>query len=91
MLGRVDKTVAMKTKEFKRVSLACGHITKDADAEVLLTEIHEFLCKVERGEVESTERRPFRGEEEVLYERADGKVSFAGPRKKFDQFMRKVD
>jgi glyoxylase-like metal-dependent hydrolase (beta-lactamase superfamily II) len=74
-------------RDCKRVSIACGHITKDADAEELLDEILEFLCMVERGEVESKAWRQFRGEEEVIYERDDSKLSFGGPKSKFDKFI----
>jgi hypothetical protein len=63
----------------------------DTDAENFLNEVYEFLCKVEQGEVEPRVWRYFRDEEEVLYERDDGKISFAGPRKKFLKFIHKLE
>jgi len=77
------------TSTIKRVTLASGHTTSDADAEEFLNEVYEFLCKVEQGKVEHKSWRHFRGEEEVLFEREDGKVSFGGPKKKFLKFIRK--
>ena len=85
------KNLPVKIRAINRVSLASGHITKDADAEDFLNEVYEFLCKVEQGEVESRVWRCFRGEQEVLYESDDGKISFAGPRKKFLEFIRKSE
>ena len=79
------------TSTTKRVSLASGHTTSDADAEEFLNEVYEFLCKVEQGKVEHKAWRHFRGEEEVLYKREDGKVSFGGPEKKFLKFIRKPE
>lgn len=73
------------------MSLASGHITRDTDAEDFLNEVYEFLCRVEQGEVEPIVWRYFRGEEEVLYERDDGRISFAGPRKKFLKFIHKLE
>jgi hypothetical protein len=81
----------MKTRSINRVSLASGHITREADAEDFLGEVYEFLCMVERGEVEPRVWRYFRGEEEVLYERDDGKISFGGPRTKFLKFIHKLE
>ena len=71
--------------------MASGHVTSNADAEEFLNEVYEFLCKVEEGEVEPKAWRYFRGEEEVLYERDDGKVAFGGPKKKFLEFIHKPE
>ena len=82
-----SEDMPIKARAINRVRLASGHITSGADAEDLLNEVYEFLCKVEQGQVEPRAWRYFRGEEEVLYERDDGKISFAGSRKKFLKFI----
>ncbi|KAH7408798.1 beta-lactamase-like protein [Phaeosphaeria sp. MPI-PUGE-AT-0046c] len=69
--------------------LASGHITSDVDAEDFLQEVYSFLCEVQTGTLEPRFYRRFRGEEEVLYERGDGRVSFAGPRRKFEGWIGK--
>jgi hypothetical protein len=79
------------TMAVKRASMASGHNTSDTDAEEFLSEVYEFLCTIERGEVESRAWRHFRGEDEVLFERPDGKISFAGSKMKFLEFMRKPE
>ncbi|KAF2125603.1 Metallo-hydrolase/oxidoreductase [Dothidotthia symphoricarpi CBS 119687] len=85
------KLLPINPNKIKRVSLASGHTTSDADAEFFLDEVYEFLCKIEQGEVESRPWRKFRGEEEVLYEREDGKISFASSRNKFVEFTHKPE
>ena len=83
--------LTLKAKAIDRVSLASGHITRDVDAEDFLNEVYEFLCKVEHGEIEHKAWRCFRDEEEVVYERYDGKISFGGSRKKFLKFIHKPE
>jgi hypothetical protein len=77
------------TSSAKRVKLASGHITSDVDADEFLNEVYDFLCRVEEGKVEPRDTGRFRDEDEVKYERDDGKISFSGPEKKFRGFVRR--
>jgi glyoxylase-like metal-dependent hydrolase (beta-lactamase superfamily II) len=70
----------------KRVTMACGHCTTDADAEELLSEVDEFLWNVVCGKVKVSREDENRGEVYLLYERKDGRLSFLGPRRLFEVF-----
>lgn len=67
-----------------RVKMACGHTTSAADAEEFLHEVERFLSKINRGLVEPEDRGEARGVKLVGYEREDGRISFLGPKKLFD-------
>lgn len=71
----------------KRVQLACGHVTRSADAENFLKEVGNFLSEVASGHVPQKHARYFRDVEDVKYTREDGKVSFMGSKEKFDEFV----
>ncbi|KIW00249.1 uncharacterized protein PV09_08140 [Verruconis gallopava] len=70
--------------ERRRVKMACGHVTLDADAETALADLDAFLWDVVCGRVEGGGMENIRGEENVLYVREDGRWSIKGPRRLFD-------
>ena len=69
-----------------RVKIACGHATKDSDAEELLRDVDYFLYRVTQNLVPPVDRGSARGESLQAYEREDGKLSFLGPKRLFDEF-----
>jgi glyoxylase-like metal-dependent hydrolase (beta-lactamase superfamily II) len=75
----------------KKVMIACGHTTADADAELILLEVDDFLWDVVSGKVEVGREEEDRGEVIYLYEKEDGKLSFLGPRRLFDEFREDVE
>ena len=72
----------------QHVAIACGHCTKDADAEELLRDVDLFLWNVVSGQVEVKERMERRGEENWLYEQDGARLSFRGPARLFETFRR---
>lgn len=70
----------------QRVRMACGHVTSAADAEEFVQEVETFLSKVRRGLIEPQEKGETRGIRLVGYERDDGRISFLGPKRLFDDF-----
>jgi glycine/D-amino acid oxidase-like deaminating enzyme len=74
------------TANMKKVVMACGHNTAGANAESLLGAVDAFLWDVASGEVEAGKEDKVRGEVTYLYEREDGRLSFRGPRRLFDEF-----
>ncbi|ORY16777.1 beta-lactamase-like protein [Clohesyomyces aquaticus] len=73
----------------KRVTMASGHGTSNVDAENCLKDVYDFLCQVQKGDIEPRDWGSFRGEELVCFE-TDGKISFGGPKKMFLEFIREA-
>lgn len=71
----------------RRVRMACGHVTSEADAEDFVCEVENFLSKVKRGLIEPQDKGEARGLRLVGYERDDGRISFLGPKRLFDGFL----
>lgn len=70
-----------------RVRMACGHVTSAVDAEDFVHEVEIFLSKVRRGLIEPQDKGEARGYHLVGYERDDGRISFLGPKRLFDNFV----
>ncbi|KAK0703655.1 hypothetical protein B0T26DRAFT_815474 [Lasiosphaeria miniovina] len=49
---------------------------------------NRFLCQVIEGMVDSQDQGEFRDEPLISYDREDGKISFIGPKKLFDEFRK---
>lgn len=73
-----------------RVRIACGHVTSASDATEILDEVDTFMYHVIQGWVEVSKEDEFRGEVIQLFERSDGKFSFSGPKRLFDDFRADV-
>jgi hypothetical protein len=71
----------------RRVSLVCGHSFSIPDAEHFLEEVYDLLGQVENGIIQPKPFFEFRDVQQVKFERADGKISFAGPLTKFAEFI----
>jgi glyoxylase-like metal-dependent hydrolase (beta-lactamase superfamily II) len=69
-----------------RVKIACGHNTYDADAEDLLGAVDSLLYHVVQGLVESGRSEISRDELTQSFEGEDGKISFLGPVRLFEDF-----
>lgn len=75
-----------KTGE-KRVTMACGHATREADAGQLLDDVELFLCRLLVGEVKGREiGEKFRGEELVSYKEEGSKINFMAAERIFAGF-----
>ena len=66
--------------------MACGHITSASDAQQLIDEVDLFLHRLLESMVNAKDQGRFRDEPLISYEREDGKVSFLGPKKLFEEF-----
>jgi uncharacterized protein (DUF1786 family) len=73
--------------EGARVKIACGHITSDAKAAELIDAVQHFLDQVLEGQVKAKDEGigKYTQEPTVSYEREDGRLSFIGPKRIFDQ------
>lgn len=69
-----------------KVKMACGHNTDSADGEDLLREVDTTLYHCINQWIEPSETTTFRGEPILSFERADGRLSFSGPQRLFDNF-----
>lgn len=69
-----------------RVKIACGHNTYNADAEELLNGVDLFLYHVVQGWVEPGRSETSRDELTQSFDREDGKISFHGPVRLFEDF-----
>jgi glyoxylase-like metal-dependent hydrolase (beta-lactamase superfamily II) len=69
-----------------RVKIACGHNTYDADAEELIDGVDSLLFYVIQGWVEPCRFENVRDEITLSFEREDGKLSFHGPARFFEDF-----
>jgi glyoxylase-like metal-dependent hydrolase (beta-lactamase superfamily II) len=76
---------------FPRVNIACGHVTSAADGADILADVDRFLCDVVRGSIEGTEGDIVRDERLITYERDDGRFSFRGPLRLFEEFKKDED
>jgi glyoxylase-like metal-dependent hydrolase (beta-lactamase superfamily II) len=81
-----NASIIASTTSMERLVMACGHNTAEANAESLLGEVDAFLWDVVSGGVEAGKVDKIRGEVTYLYEREDGRLSFRGPRRLFDEF-----
>src|SRR4051812_42310880 len=68
------------------VKIACGHITSTSDAQQLINDVDLFLHRVLENMVDVKDQGVFRDEPLISYEREDGKISFLGPKRHFDEF-----
>jgi hypothetical protein len=78
------------------VKIACGHITSTSDAQELISDVDMFLetcllCQVIENMIDSKDQGEFRDEQLISYDREDGRVSFMGPRRLFDEFRKDSD
>jgi glyoxylase-like metal-dependent hydrolase (beta-lactamase superfamily II) len=69
-----------------KVQIACGHNTYNADAEDLLRDVDSLLYRVVQGWVKSGHSETFGDELTQSFEGEDGKVSFHGPMRFFEDF-----
>jgi hypothetical protein len=76
----VDRT----SVPISKVKIACGHTTSGSDAAELINDVDLFLNHILEGLVAPIPQKDFRDEPMVLYERDDGKISMAGPKRLFD-------
>jgi glyoxylase-like metal-dependent hydrolase (beta-lactamase superfamily II) len=88
-LRRLVKT--WNTDQEKKVTIACGHCTADADAEKLLKDVDAFLWDVVCDRVKVSREEQKRGEVYLLFETEDERLSFQGPRRLFEVFNRDVE
>ena len=68
------------------MKIASGHITSASDAQQLINDVDLFLHRVVENMVEAKDQGMFRDELLISFEREDGKVSFLGPKRLFDEF-----
>lgn len=66
--------------------MACGHTTSAADAEQLINEVDHFLYAVAAQKIAPQDEGFILGVAFVSYKNADGRLSFIGPRRLFDEF-----
>ncbi len=66
--------------------MACGHTTSGSDAQQLISGVDLFLYQVLEYMVDSKDQGQFRDEPLISYDREDGKISFMGPKRLFDEF-----
>jgi len=88
--GLVQAWNADTAQGVPRAKMACGHVTSGADAEELLEEVQVFFDKVVDGSAQERDKGDWRDEKMVAFERADGKISFQGPKKLFDAYRKEV-
>ncbi|KAH7024956.1 beta-lactamase-like protein [Microdochium trichocladiopsis] len=73
----------------RRVTMACGHATRDADAEKLIEDVELFLCRLLIGEVKGNALDElFREHDLTAYKETGCKINFLAPEKVFDQFRK---
>ncbi|KAH8893616.1 Metallo-hydrolase/oxidoreductase [Thozetella sp. PMI_491] len=73
-------------EKMTRVKMACGHSTCAADAEELIDDVDSMLYRVMENLVPENDWGEWRGEPLIQYKREDGKINFAGPRGRFEEF-----
>jgi len=73
------------------VKIACGHITSTSDAQQLINNVDMFLYQVTENMVDSKDQGEFRDEQLISYDREDGRISFMGPKRLFDEFRKDSD